>query len=135
MARGRTASRSHERRDGRRGRRGRFVAPLVCTAVAFALGCAPTQWIAISAGPEPVVVFVDGKRVEPVPETLELKATRDHTLFFQREGYQSQLVVVRTRDLDGAPQLEPARVDVRLKRVVTSGPSITVEVDDTPIAE
>ncbi len=94
------------------------------------VGCAPTQLIAISAGPEPVVLYVDGEELEAVPETLELKANQDHTLFFRREGYQPQLVVVRTREHEGEPRLEPATVEVRLKRMATSGPNITVEIDE-----
>ncbi len=94
-----------------------------------ATGCAPTQMIALAATPDPVVLYVDGERLDAVPAALELKATRDHTLLFKREGYQPQLVVVRTRERKGEPQLEPARVEVRLKRIATSGPDITVEVD------
>ncbi|MDP6980553.1 MAG: hypothetical protein QF570_18465 [Myxococcota bacterium] len=117
--------------------RGRAVAPpgraarlLVLGLLASGLGgCAPTQMIALAAAPEPVVLYVDGERLDAVPATLELKATRDHTLFFQREGYQPQLIVVRTRERDGEPHLEPAHVEVRLKRIATSGPDITVEVD------
>lgn len=108
----------------------RVVALVTALALPLLAGCAPTQMIALRAAPDPVVLFVDGKRLEPVPEALELKANRDHTLFFQRDGYQSQLIVVRTREANGEPVLEPAVVEVRLRRVATSGPDITVEVDE-----
>lgn len=87
--------------------------------------------VRLAVEPEPVVLFVDGERVEGVPEQLELTANRDHTLFFQREGYRSQLIIVRTREgEDGVDVLSPDRVEVRLKRETTSAPGITVELDD-----
>ncbi len=102
----------------------------VLLLVAPVLGCAPTQMVALHAGPEPLVLFVDGERLDRIPPELELKATADHTLFFQREGYRSQLIVVRTSEREGEPRLEPAAVQVRLKRVARSGPEISVEVDE-----
>ena len=102
----------------------------VGVALCFVLvGCAPTQRVALDVGPEPVVLFVDGTRLEAVPPELELKATRDHTLFFKRDGYHSQLIVIRTREHDGDPRLEPAEVELRLRRIAVSEPEISVEVD------
>ena len=70
-----------------------------------------------------------GALLEAVPPELELKATRDHTLFFKRDGYRSQLIVIRTREHDGEPRLKPAEVELRLRRIAVSQPEISVEVD------
>jgi hypothetical protein len=89
-----------------------------------------TQTIGLDVGPDPLVVFVDGKRLEEVPNVIELRANRDHTLFFQREGYLSQLVIVRTAEVAGEAQLEPQQVRLRLRRDATTAPSVSVELEE-----
>lgn len=94
-------------------------------------GCAPTQMIGLAVSPEPVVLFVDGDRVDGLPESVELTANKDHTLFFQREGYRSQLIIVRTAEReDGEDYLSPERIEVTLKRAATTAPGITVELEE-----
>ena len=95
-------------------------------------GCAPTQMIALDVGPEPIVVFVDGEPLQELPPSIELTADRDHTLFFQREGYRSQLIIVRTALREGEDHLEPEQVELRLKRVTDTAPSVSVELDEAP---
>ena len=117
-------------RPWRLGRVGPAAVGVCVLSVALA-GCAPTQMIGLSVSPEPVVLFVDGKRLDELPESVELTANKDHTLFLQREGYRSQLIIVRTAEReDGEDFLSPERVDVSLKREATSAPGITVEIDE-----
>lgn len=102
-----------------------------CVLIVALAGCAPTQMIGLSVSPEPAVLFVDGKRLDELPESVELTANKDHTLFLQREGYRSQLIIVRTAEReDGEDFLSPERVEVSLKREATSAPGITVEIDE-----
>ncbi|MBW2387609.1 MAG: hypothetical protein JRG89_04160 [Deltaproteobacteria bacterium] len=97
----------------------------IASALAVFFGCAPTQ-------PEPIVVFVDGEPLQELPPSVELTADRDHTLFFQREGYRSQLIIVRTVQREGEDRLEPEHVELRLKRVTDTAPSVTVELEEAP---
>ena len=99
-------------------------------ALAGLVGCAPTQMIGLAVEPEPVVMFIDGKRVDELPPEIELTANRDHTVFFKREGYHSQLVVLRTSERDGVDRLDPAKIELRLKRRTDSAPGITVELEE-----
>jgi hypothetical protein len=103
----------------------------VCVLSVALAGCAPTQMIGLSVSPEPAVLFVDGKRLDELPESVELTANKDHTLFLQREGYRSQLIIVRTAEREGGEDfLSPERVEVLLKREARSAPGITVEIDE-----
>ena len=95
-------------------------------------GCAATQMIGLDVAPERVVVFVDGERLEGVPREIELTSNRDHTLFFQREGYLSQLIVVRTTQVDGEPHLAPERVKLLLRLDATTAPNVSVDTDEKP---
>jgi len=104
----------------------------IASALAVFFGCAPTQMIGLNVGPEPIVVFVDGEPLQELPPSVELTADRDHTLFFQREGYRSQLIIVRTVQREGEDRLEPEHVELRLKRVTDTAPSVTVELEEAP---
>ncbi len=85
--------------------------------------------IVLDVGPEPLVVFVDGKPLKEVPPAVKLTAKQDHKLFFKREGYRSELIVVRTGSRDGEPYLVPERVELRLIRDTDTAPSVSVELD------
>lgn len=97
---------------------------LVCLA-----GCTATQMVGLDVGPEPLVIFVDGKRLAQVPPEIELTAESDHTLFFQREGYVSQLIVLRTAEVAGKAYLEPAQVKLQLRPDTATAPNLSVEVE------
>lgn len=99
------------------------------------VSCASTQHVGLAVGPGPVVLFVDGEALDVVPESLELRANRDHTLFFQREGYRSQLVIVRTSEVDGESRLTPEAIAIELRREAHSSPSITIEADEPNAAD
>ena len=97
------------------------------------LACAPTQMIGLDVGPRPLVVFVDGKALSEVPPSIELTANRDHKVFFSRDGYRSQLIIVRTAEaVDGEATLEPGHIQIRLKRIATTAPKLSIELDEPP---
>lgn len=104
--------------------------PWALFGLAGLLGCAPTQLIGLDVGPESLIVFVDGEPLNQIPPSVELTADRNHTLFFQLEGYRSQLIIVRTAERNGEDHLEPERVELRLKRSTETAPSVSVELDE-----
>jgi len=93
-----------------------------------ALGCATKQPIAIDCVPEEVVIYVDGERIDGVPEEIALSRDRPHTLFFKGPGLEPELIVVNSTEVDGKAALEPAEVCVqpRYKRV---GRTLRVEIE------
>jgi len=98
------------------------------TALLLAVfGCATKQPIAIECVPEEVVIYVDGERIDGVPEEIALSRDRPHTLFFKGPGIEPELVVVNSTTVDGKAALEPAEVCVhpRYKRV---GREVQIEI-------
>jgi hypothetical protein len=93
-----------------------------------ALGCAAKQPIAIDCVPEEVVIYVDGERIDGVPESIALSRDRPHTLFFKGPGIEPELVVVNSTVVDGRPALEPSElcVEPRYERV---GRKVQIEID------
>ena len=93
-----------------------------------ALGCAAKQPIAIDCVPEEVVIYVDGERIDGVPESIALSRDRPHTLFFKGPGIEPELVVVNSTLVDGRPALEPAElcVEPRYRRV---GRKLRIEIE------
>jgi hypothetical protein len=93
-----------------------------------AFGCATKQPIAIDCVPEEVVIYVDGERIDGVPDSIALSRDRPHTLFFKGPGIEPELVVVNSRVVDGRAALEPAElcVEPRYKRV---GRKVRIEID------
>lgn len=111
-----------------------LMVPMLLLGLASPTGCTATQMVGLDVGPEPLILFVDGERMDQVPPELELTANRDHTLFFQREGYLSQLIVVKTTELGGKAHLEPERVKLRLRRDTATAPEVSVEIEAPPEA-
>jgi len=104
---------------------------LVALAVA-ALGCAPLQRVPLDVDPSGVQLYLDGAPVEGEPRELELRADRDHKLFFKRDGHRPVLVVLRsTVDRDGKPRLEPSAVQLRLIPIDTSGRQLVIESEES----
>jgi hypothetical protein len=100
------------------------------TAIALLIaiaGCATKQPIAIDCVPEEVVIYVDGERIDGVPEEIKLRRDRPHTLFFKGPGLEPELVVLNSTKVDGDAALEPAEVCVhpRYKRV---GRTVQIEI-------
>ncbi len=98
----------------------------------FAVACAPKQIVPIAAEPRPLEIFLDQKMLPAGSEAVELRADRDHTLFFKREGYRSDLIVLQSREVDGEPRLLPDRVDVLLREELDTTPSLELEFDESP---
>ena len=94
------------------------------------LGCAPTQVIPIHVEPQPVSIYLDGEKLEQPESSLELKANRDHTLYFKRDGYKPKLVILRTGKIEGKDTLTPERVALELEAVVVSRPGLQLEFED-----
>ena len=99
-------------------------------AALLLLGCAPTQVIPIHVEPQPVAIYLNGEQLEEPGTRLELKANRDHTLYFKRDGYQSKLVILRTGEIDGEDRLTPERVDLELDAVARSRPGLQLEFEE-----
>ncbi len=98
--------------------------------LAVALGCAPMQPVALDVEPDAAALFVDGEAVEGRPAVIELRADRDHKLYFKSEGYVSELVVLRTRQGEDGPRLEPDPVKVRLRSRSRGGSDVRIEREE-----
>ena len=92
-------------------------------------GCAPKQVIPLDVTPAPSEVYLDKAPLEAPASQLELRADRDHTLFFKRSGYRSELVVLETREIDGKKRLVPARVELRLRPLGSGTQDLEVELE------
>jgi hypothetical protein len=92
-----------------------------------AFGCATRQPIAIDCVPEEVVIYVDGERIDGVPESIALRRDRPHTLFFKGPGIQPELVVLNSTMVDGRPVLEPAELCVE-PRYARVGREVRIEI-------
>jgi hypothetical protein len=103
----------------------------VVAGVATMLGCAPIQIVPLELRPVPLTIFVDGEELEDgSPVQLELRADRPHVLFFKKEGYRSEQLVLESRLVAGKPKLEPERVSIRLAPLTSTGRSLKMELDE-----
>jgi hypothetical protein len=93
-----------------------------------AFGCASKQRIALDCVPHEVEVYVDGRKLEETPESIELRKDRAHTVFFKGGGYRPHMVVLNSEDVDGEPQLSPADVCTEAVFVETQ-PEVQIEVE------
>ncbi len=100
----------------------------VVAVAAAALGCASKQRIALDCVPHEVTVYVDGRKLEKTPESIELRKDEAHTVFFKGGGYRPQMVVLRSEDVDGEPRLSPADVCTEAVFVETR-PEVEIEVE------
>jgi hypothetical protein len=97
-------------------------------AVAVALGCASKQRVALDCVPHEVSVYVDGRKLEKTPESIELRKDEAHTVFFKGGGYPPQMVVLRSEDVNGEARLLPA--DICNEAVfVETRPEVQIEVE------
>jgi len=125
-------ARRPERRTAAASRRHVARAGAVLAASVFlALGCAPLQVVPLEVEPAPGSLHVDGQEVVPVPRTLELRADRDHKLYFKRDGYRPELIVLRSLEDESGPHLVPARVQARLRPLAGGGRDLTIETEGT----
>jgi len=115
----------------RRARRLRRATPLAAVAMLAALGCVAKQTIPVDAGPQPLALYVDGTLQATVPGEVELRSDRDHTLYFKKEGFRSELVVLESSEADGRDRLQPGTVRVRLQPRGSSGGEVEIEGADS----
>ncbi len=108
--------------------------PLVLAALVVlilgASGCTPTQLVALDVAPTGVAVYLNGEELEEIPESLKLKSNRNHTLFFKREGYVSQFVLLRSTGEKGEEVLSPDYVSLELQQKTVKRPNLTLEIED-----
>ena len=100
-------------------------------AALLVAGCAlifPFQRVPIEVNPADAEVFVDGKAVGARDRSPNLRADKDHSVFLKRDGYRSELVILRPDRSDGRPRLEPMAVRVDLRPLVP-GRDLEVEVE------
>lgn len=127
--RGRAGSVSE--RSRRRAAAGGRAATALCTGAMLALAaCAPTQAVWLDLGPDPPVLYVDGVEWPETPERLELRADRDHTLFFRQPGHRSQMRVLESVEGEAGPELRPDTLRVRLLPIAEGGRAVEVELEE-----
>jgi hypothetical protein len=78
-----------------------------------------------------MVVYVDGEPLdEPAPREVSLRADRPHVLFFKREGYRPQRVVLESdAQPGGEPRLRPERIAIRLQPLESRGRQLEVQLE------
>jgi hypothetical protein len=95
---------------------------------AVALGCAAKQRVALDCVPHEVEVYVDGRKLDGTPESIELRKDRAHTVFFKGGGYRPHMVVLNSEEVDGQPRLSPADICTETVFVETQ-PELQIEVE------
>jgi hypothetical protein len=98
-------------------------------ALTLVAGCATTQSVSLECVPSQVQVFVDGRQLEGSPQEVELGVDEPHTVYFKGGGYQPQMVVLESRDVDGERSLSHAEL---CREVVFTEvrPEVHVEVEE-----
>ena len=107
-------------------------------AAALLIGaCAAKQHVTLDCLPEDVTIFVDGRRLESNPDSVELESDKPHTVLFRAPGYKPRMVVIESDPAsDGPPLLRPARVCADLlARTPRMQRHLDLEVDDQPPAK
>ena len=94
----------------------------------FAAGCAAKQTIPLDCVPKDVTIFVDKKPLDNVPDAIELRTDRPHTLFFRGEGYEPAMLVLESVDGEHGPALAPSDVCVELHFVERTR-NVEVEIE------
>src|SRR5262245_31168749 len=86
-------------------RAARCVAAVAACALAWA--CAPKQRIPLDACVrEQMVVYVDGRLLEPSAGELALRSDEPHKLYVKRPGETPRLIILETsEDGEGKPRL------------------------------
>jgi len=105
---------------------GRSAAPILAALLLCACQT-PTQRIPLDLEPASLSVFVDGVELSGTPGELVLRSDRAHVLFFRKQGYAPQRLVLRSGVREGEPYLMPPEVQVRLAPAVPSDHELTIE--------
>ncbi len=78
--------------------------------------------------PKDVTVYVDGRRLDETPESIELSRAEAHKIFFKGGPYEPRMVVLVSTEMDGESRLEPADL-CTATRFVEMRPEVEVRVD------
>jgi hypothetical protein len=90
--------------------------------------CATRQKVSLECVPREVTVYVDGRALEETPDEIELSRDEPHTVFFKGGGYQPQMVVLESAEVDGRQRLEPSEPCAEVV-FVKMRPELQIEVD------
>jgi len=106
------------------------IALVAVTTSAVGVACAAKQRVPLDCVPEEVTVFVDQRALEELPESLELRSDRPHTVFLKGPGYEPQLIVLEPRRGDsGRTALHPDHICVELVPVGVDR-ELTLEIEE-----
>ena len=106
-------------------------AAALVAALALAAGCASTQKVSLECVPSEVSVYVDGRELEDRRGQISLGVDEAHTVFFKGGGYQTQMVVLESQEVDGVYRLSNA--DLCREVVFTEmRPELRIEVEQEP---
>jgi hypothetical protein len=107
---------------------------LVVCVLLGSFACAPKQRVPLDISPSGTSIFLNGEELEEMPPELKLRSDRDHMLFFKSEGHRSELVVLRSKERDGEPHLEPSGVRLRLAPLDPTRRDLVIEAGPEPEA-
>jgi hypothetical protein len=99
-------------------------------ALVLAGGCAAKQRVSLDCVPHEVSVYVDGRRLEGSPDSVDLRADRPHTVFFKGGDYEPRMVVLEPREVDGRSELAGADVCSETT-FVPMQPQVEMELEPT----
>lgn len=86
--------------------RGLAIVPLAALAAA----CAPKQTYPLDCVPRQVTIYVDGEKLDELPDQLELRTDGPHVVFFRGGGVEPRMVVLDSEERDGKQRLAPESV-------------------------
>lgn len=106
----------------------RFRFTLLVLVALFSPSCATKQTIPLDCVPKDVTIYVDKKPLDSVPNEIELRTDRPHTLFFRGEGYDPAMVVLDSVSGEHGPALAPSDVCVEL-HFVKRAQELEIEIE------
>ena len=84
----------------------------------------------LDGGPQPLMLWVDGEpQPARVPDERRLRADRSHVLFFRREGFRPERVLLESDASGTQPRLRPTRVELRLQSLEPRGRALQIELE------
>ncbi len=104
-------------------------AAALVVALMLAAGCASTQKVSLECVPSEVSVYVDGRELEDRREQISLGVDEAHTVFFKGGGFQPQMVVLESREVDGKRRLFNADL-CRVVVFTEMRPELRIEVEE-----
>lgn len=121
-----------DRRGKTRTARGREVRRAIAIGLAMGLmlaGCAGRQAIPLDLSPREAEVFVDGKKIDADSKEVKLRVDRDHKIFVKKKGFRSELVVIRSVEVEGEQMLSPSEVEVQLDPLTRTRMDVEIGIE------